>query len=94
MLDIYNPQQNGIAERLNRTIMERVRCEMSNGLILEIFWIKVVSYIVYTLNRCPHCSTSFLTSEEKWYKQVLNLQNLRIFYCIGFVHQSLGEIKT
>ena len=29
----YTPQQNGVAERLNRTIMDRVRCQMTNGII-------------------------------------------------------------
>ena len=89
----YIPQQNGVVKRLNRTIMEWVRCQMSNGLILEKIWTKVVSYTIYTLNRCPHHSTNFLTHEEKWSKHSPNLQNLRIFDCIGYVHQSRGKLK-
>ena len=89
----YTPQQNGIVERLNRTIMDRVIYQMSNDLIPEKFWAKVVSYTVYTINRCPHHSTNFLTPEEKWSKHPPNLQNLRIFGCIGFVHQSQRKLK-
>ena len=73
--------------------MERVRCQMSNALIPEKFWAEVVSYTVYTLNRCPHHSTNFLTPEEKWSKHLPNLQNLRIFCCIVFIHQSQGKLK-
>ena len=78
----YTPQQNGIVERLNRTIMDRVIYQMSNDLIPEKFWAKVVSYTVYTINRCPHHSTNFLTPEEKWSKHPPNLQNLRIFMVV------------
>ena len=58
-----------------------------------MFLAEVVSYIVYTLNRCPYLSTNFLTPKEKWSKHPPNLQNLRIFGCIGFVHQSQGKLK-
>ena len=33
----YIPQQNGVAERLNRTIMERVRCLLSDAILEEKF---------------------------------------------------------
>ena len=89
----YTPQQNDVAEWLNRTIMYRVRFQMSSGLILENFWVECVSYTVYTLNRCPHHSINFHTSEQKWYKHPSNLQNLRIFGCIGFSHQSQRKLK-
>ena len=62
----------------------RVRCQMSNSLILKNFWAEVVFYIVYTLNKCPHHSTNFPTLEEKWSKHPPNLQNFRIFGCIRF----------
>ena len=42
----YTPQQNGVAERLNRTIMDRVRCQMSNGLILEKNWFIFLVYMI------------------------------------------------
>ena len=73
--------------------MDRVRCQMSNGLSPEKFWAEVVSYTIHTLNRCPHHSTNFLTPEEKWSKHPPNLQNLSIFCCIGFVHQIQRKLK-
>ena len=32
------PQQNGLAERMNRTILERVRCMLSNAKLSKVFW--------------------------------------------------------
>ena len=43
----YTPQQNDVSEMLNRTIMDRVRCQMLNGLIPENFCAKVV-FILFT----------------------------------------------
>lgn len=47
----YTPQQNGVAERLNRTIMERTRSLISDSMISERFWAQAVSYVVFTINR-------------------------------------------
>lgn len=34
----YNPQQNGVAERLNRTIMEKARCLMYDSSLEKELW--------------------------------------------------------
>ena len=34
---IYTPQQNGLAECMNRTILERVRCMFSSSGLLKVF---------------------------------------------------------
>ena len=34
------PQQNGLAERFNRTILERVRCMLLSAGLPKIFWLK------------------------------------------------------
>jgi transposase InsO family protein len=48
----YTPQQNGVAERANRTIMECARSMIrAQGLDLE-FWAKAVNTKVYINNRC------------------------------------------
>ena len=43
--ELYTPQQNGVAERMNRTIMERVRCMLSEANLPYIFWIEAVSLV-------------------------------------------------
>ena len=47
------PQENGVSERMNKTIMERERCmRLHAGLPLQ-FWEDVVDTIVYLINRGP-----------------------------------------
>ena len=33
----HTPQHNGVVERMNRTLMEKVRCMLSNALLLMYF---------------------------------------------------------
>lgn len=61
----YTPQQNGVVERLNWTIIDRVRCLLSDAILDEKFWAEVATYTMHTLNKCPHTSLDFLTLEEK-----------------------------
>ena len=90
----YTPQQNGVAERLNRTIMEMVRCLLSYAILEETFWAEAAAYVVYTLNRSPHTSLGFLTPEEKWSKHPPSLNDLKVFGCVGYAHQNKGKLKV
>ena len=46
----YTPQQNGIVERKNRTIMEMTRSMIKLKHIPNEYWVEVVSCVVYILN--------------------------------------------
>ena len=48
----YTPQQNGIAERKNRTIMNMVRSMLKGKNLPKEFWGEAVSTATYILNRC------------------------------------------
>ena len=50
----YTPEQNGDAERQNRTVFDRVQTILINADLPLFLWIKAVNYIVYTAN--PHMS--------------------------------------
>ena len=49
----YNPSQNGLAERMNRTIQEKVRSMLSNAKLPNGFWAKAVATAVHLINRSP-----------------------------------------
>ena len=47
------PQLNGLAERMNKTLVERVRCLLSQAGLPNSFWREALSTVVYVLNRSP-----------------------------------------
>eukprot|EP00963_Diacronema_lutheri_P010241 scaffold992_cov363-Pavlova_lutheri.AAC.1 len=49
----YTPQQNGNAERYNRTILEKVRAVLLDGGLDKRFWNFAVQYCALVRNRVP-----------------------------------------
>ena len=60
-----NPQQNGTAERMNRTIMERVRCMLIASGVDKEFWGEAVTTAAYLINRSPSSAIDFNIPEVK-----------------------------
>ena len=48
-----SPQQNGVAERKNRTILNMARSMMKAKLMPKEFWVEAVSCAIYLSNRSP-----------------------------------------
>ena len=51
---LYTPQQIGVAERKNRTILDMVRSMLKSKRMPKEFWAEVVQCAIYVQNRCPH----------------------------------------
>ncbi|GJT60216.1 putative ribonuclease H-like domain-containing protein [Tanacetum coccineum] len=59
------PQQNGVAERMNRTLIEAARTMLADSLLPTTFWAEAVSIACYIFNRNqtnPHAVTSEVTN--------------------------------
>ena len=80
----YTPQQNGVAERKNRSIMNMVRCMMFGMKVPLKFWPEAAQYAVHILNRCPSASLGDTTPSEKWSKHKPSVEHLRVFGCVAF----------
>ncbi|WVZ86727.1 hypothetical protein U9M48_033466 [Paspalum notatum var. saurae] len=50
---IIGDAANGVAERMNRTIISRARCMLSNAGLKKRFWAEAVSTACYLINRSP-----------------------------------------
>lgn len=60
------PQQNGVAERMNQTLLERARCMLSNVGLPRRFWAETVSTTCFLINRGPHTGIHLKTPYEVW----------------------------
>ncbi|KAG8492333.1 hypothetical protein CXB51_009816 [Gossypium anomalum] len=66
------PQQNGVAERMNRTILEKVRCMLSNAGLGKEFWAETVTYACHLINRLPSAAINEKTPMEMWTESKLD----------------------
>ncbi|GJY66091.1 retrovirus-related pol polyprotein from transposon TNT 1-94 [Tanacetum coccineum] len=82
----YSPQQNGVRERKNRTILNMVRSMLKNKKMPKEFWVEAVDCAVYLLNRCPSKSLDNKTPQEAWNGMKPTVSHLRIFGSIAYVH--------
>ena len=48
-----SPDQNGVAERKNRTLLDIVWSMLSNSKLPKSFWTEALKTTVYILNRVP-----------------------------------------
>ena len=60
------PQQNGVAERMNRTLNERARSMRLNAGLPKTFWADAVNTAAYLINRSPCVPLDFKLPEEMW----------------------------
>lgn len=88
------PQQNGVAERMNRTILERVRCMLSHSGLNKTYWAEAATTACYLINRSPSVPIDFLTPMEKWSGRAPNLENLKVFGCTAFAHVKQGKLES
>ena len=82
----YNPAQNGVAERMNRTIVESTQSMLSHAQMPNEFWAEAVNTSVYVRNRSPTTSLSGITPYECLFKKKPDVSNLRVFGCVAYVH--------
>ncbi|KAL0380608.1 UNVERIFIED_CONTAM: Retrovirus-related Pol polyprotein from transposon TNT 1-94 [Sesamum angustifolium] len=82
----YNPQQNGVSERKNRTVMEMARSMLQEKNLPKAFWAEAVYTAVYLLNRCPTKAVQNMTPIEAWSGKKPSAKHLRVFGSICYVH--------
>lgn len=83
------PQQNGTAERKNRTLIEMARCMLTDAQLPNMFWAEAVNAANYIQNRVLTRSTN-RTPYELWYERRADTRHMNIFGSKCFVHVS-GE---
>ena len=82
----YTPQQNGVAERRNRTIVEMARSMLKVKGLPNVFWAKAIHTSVFILNRSLTKSVKDMTPFEAWHGFKPKVDFFKIFGCIAYAH--------
>nr|GEZ00450.1 ribonuclease H-like domain-containing protein [Tanacetum cinerariifolium] len=88
------PQQNGVAKRKNRTLIEAVRTMLPDSFLPTIFWTEAVATACYVLNRVlvtkPHAKTPYelLTGDKP---SISYLKPFGCYVTILNTSESLGK---
>ena len=62
----YTPQQNGVAECANQTIVEMAKSMLYAQNLRLHLWAEAVINVVCTRNRCPISAVPNMTSKQAW----------------------------
>ncbi|XP_056691994.1 uncharacterized mitochondrial protein AtMg00710-like [Spinacia oleracea] len=78
---------------MNRTLLERARCMLSQENLGKYFWEEVVATACYLVNRSPHSALDFKSPLEVWYGKPVDYSSLRVFGCPTYIHVSDGKLE-
>uniref|UniRef100_A0A5S6QPH6 Integrase catalytic domain-containing protein n=1 Tax=Trichuris muris TaxID=70415 RepID=A0A5S6QPH6_TRIMR len=83
---VYTTQQNGIAERVNRTLMDLVRSTLSSTHLPKNAWAELTNTAAYIRNRVTSRHNELKTPFEQWFKRKPSIRHLRVCGCEVIVH--------
>lgn len=75
----YTPQQNGVSERMNRTLLDMGRCLLLSSGMSGMFWSEAIATACHIRNRCPTASLDFAIPYEVWTGKRNNINYFKKF---------------
>lgn len=81
----YTPEHNGVAERFDRTLQEKVRAYMFDSGLPKSMWELAVDAAVYAYNRSPHKTINYEIPLKKFSPETsCYFEQIKRFGCIGY----------
>lgn len=89
----YSPQQNGVVERRNRTVIEMARSMLNSMHVPDMLWGEAVRHAVYILNRVSTKALKESTPYETWAGRKPNIEHMRVFGCVAHMKIVGGHLR-
>jgi transposase InsO family protein len=87
----YTPQQNEVAERKNRHLLDVTRTLLLDSSVPSKFWVEALSTAIYLINRLPSQVLNFDSPYYRLYHEAPSYSDLHTFGCVCFVHLPSNE---
>ncbi|GJY13966.1 retrovirus-related pol polyprotein from transposon TNT 1-94 [Tanacetum coccineum] len=82
----YTPEQNGVAERKNRTLIKATRTMLNGSLLSKHFWTEEVRIACYTQNKSIIVKIHDKTPYEIFRERIPNISYFYAFGCHVFIY--------
>nr|GEY27635.1 zinc finger, CCHC-type [Tanacetum cinerariifolium] len=92
LIVVGTPQQNRLAERMNKTLMDKVRCLLIQSGLPKTFLAKATCTAAYLINRSPSIAIEKKTHIEMWSGHPSDYGMLRIFGYVAYPHDKQGKL--
>jgi hypothetical protein len=83
--NVYTPQQNGVAERFNRSLVEKARCLLFDADLPKSFWAEAINMATYLINKSV-ITYKGKTADELFCDIKPDLNDLKLFGTPVMVH--------
>jgi len=83
----YSPQQNGVVERRNQTVVAMARALLKQRQMPSRFWGEAVMTAVHILNRSPTKALKNATPYEAWHGRAPTVGHLKVFGCVAYTRR-------
>lgn len=87
------PQQNGVSERMNRTLVDQIRAMLIDSGLPHKFWAEALSTACYLKNRSPARALKGVTPYQALMGRKPNVDHLKVFGCLCYAHVPKDERK-
>lgn len=91
----HTPEQNGVAERMNRKILDKGRTIMKDMDAPDFLWADAFATVVYAINRTINSRNRSVSPFEAFFGKRPDISHMRVWFSNMFVHRpkDLGARK-
>ncbi|KAG8472502.1 hypothetical protein CXB51_035379 [Gossypium anomalum] len=82
-----------LKQKSDVTIIEKVRCMLSNAKLPKSFWAEAAFTACFLINRSPSVAIEKKTPQEVWSGNLVDYSDLKIFGCPAYAHIDNGKLE-
>jgi len=82
--NVETPQMNGVAERINRTLLDLTRSMLKSAHLPPKFWAEAVTTAAYIKNRVCHSTIRDQIPFTVWTEKIPSVRHLKAYGCLAY----------
>ena len=87
----YNPENNGLTERYNQTIISSTKTILFWSKLSDNFWDFAIQYSNYIYNKISHSGIGNKIPDEVFYNKKANINHIKVFGCVTYYKNKINK---